>query len=52
VTVDLQSLGYSRALWIAAPGTWYLRPDGNSVCSEAEALAEVAELVEIDEEER
>jgi hypothetical protein len=48
---DLLRHGYSRALWIAAPGKWWLRPGSLSVCSEEEAIAEVAELVGGDEEE-
>lgn len=51
---SLADFGYSRALWIAAPGEWWLRPDSRSVVSEEEALREVAELVggNDDEEER
>jgi hypothetical protein len=49
---DLLRAGYSKALWIAAPGAWWLRPDGNSICSEEEALREIGELVASDEEDR
>jgi hypothetical protein len=38
----LEAVGYSRALWVAAPGKWWLRPGGLSgVVSEEEAIAEV-----------
>jgi|Tabmets5t2r1_1033131.scaffolds.fasta_scaffold62358_2 hypothetical protein len=46
----LERFGYSRGLWVAAPGRWYLRLGGLSVCSEEEAIAEVSELVVGEEE--
>lgn len=49
---SLADFGYSRALWIAAPGVWWLRPDSRSVVSEEEALREIAEQVRDGEENR
>jgi hypothetical protein len=43
--INLEQFGYSRALWVARPGQRWLRPGGLSVCTEAAALREVAELV-------
>jgi hypothetical protein len=43
--INLEQFGYSRAVWVAAPGQWWLRPGGLAVCTEEEALREVAELV-------
>jgi hypothetical protein len=42
---DLLRHGYSRALWIAAPGVWWMRPGSLSVCTEEEAIAAVNELI-------
>ena len=50
---DLLRGGYVRALWLFGEPKRYLRPDGLSVCTEEEALREIAELVgEDDEDER
>jgi hypothetical protein len=46
---DPERAGYSRALWIAAPGKWWLAPGGLRVVGEEDALREVAELVEAQE---
>jgi hypothetical protein len=37
----LEMHGYSRALWIASPDPYWLRPGGLSVVSEEQALAEI-----------
>jgi hypothetical protein len=42
---DLAAHGYMRALWLFGEPKQYLRPNGLSVCTEEEALREVAELV-------
>jgi hypothetical protein len=42
---DLAAHGYMRALWLFGEPKHYLRPNGLSVCTEEEALREVAELV-------
>jgi hypothetical protein len=38
---DLARLGYTRALWLLGEPKYYLRPDGDSIVTEAEALAEI-----------
>jgi hypothetical protein len=38
---ELERYGYSRALWIASPGQYWLRPGGLSVVPESQALAEI-----------
>lgn len=43
--VDLTEFGYSRALWVPSPERWWLRPGGHGICTESEALRELAELV-------
>jgi hypothetical protein len=43
--VGLEQAGYARALWIPSPEPHWLRPGGQSSCSETEALRELAELV-------
>jgi hypothetical protein len=40
---DLERFGFSRALWIVAPGKWYLAPGGLRVVSEEDALRDLAE---------
>jgi hypothetical protein len=47
---DLLARGYYRALWYAAPGKWWVRPDESGVVEEAEALAELAAAAEDDDE--
>jgi|Tabmets5t2r1_1033131.scaffolds.fasta_scaffold23745_1 hypothetical protein len=42
---DLEQAGYARALWIPSTEPHWLRPGGHSVCSETEALRELAELL-------
>jgi hypothetical protein len=42
---DLEQAGYARALWIPPTEPHWLRPGGNSVCSERDALRELAELL-------
>jgi hypothetical protein len=49
---DLLRAGYVRALWLFGEPKHYLRPDGLSVCTEDEALRELAELVGDHEEDR
>jgi hypothetical protein len=41
----LLAAGYSRALWIPRPEPHWVRPDGHSAVSQAEALREVAEML-------
>jgi hypothetical protein len=38
---DLERFGYTRALWLFGDPRMWLRPDGLSVCTEGEALAEI-----------
>jgi hypothetical protein len=42
--------GYVRALWVPSPERWWMRPDSQSVCPEHQALAELAEDLETDDE--
>jgi hypothetical protein len=49
--VDLERAGYVRALWFFGEPKYYVRPDGLSVCTEEEALREIAEVVDGDKEE-
>jgi hypothetical protein len=50
--VDLIEHGFTRALWLFGEPKWYLRPDGLSICTEEEAIAEIRQaLGEVDEDE-